>query len=164
MGVQGAAVDLVAVPPNTTQKIMAALRPAGSLGKIQEKLFRAEGLGQIIIRPGLQSLDAIFRLGPRREHDDGCFGRAAVPPELLEDPVTIPAGKHQVEDHQVGRFLQGHLETRNPVMGNQGLVSRPIQVEGDQFRHIRLVFNNQYSVNEMKPVYRRSGRESGQFL
>ena len=38
MGVEGAAVDVVAVPPHGAQDVVAVLRAAGALGEEQEQL------------------------------------------------------------------------------------------------------------------------------
>lgn len=86
-------------------------------------------------------------MGPSRQHDDGGVIGPAVPPQVLEDGVTVFSGKHEVEQNQVRNLFQGHLQAEETVVGYHGLGSGPVQIERDEIGDVGLVLDNQDSLH-----------------
>ena len=105
----------------------------------------AEGLGDIIIRPGFQPGDNVRFLPLRRKHDNGDCGALlfALQPPAHFEPVYF--GQHQIKQHQVRRFLLHAGKRLFAGHGAHHLVPFLLQVIGDQFQDVFIIFNNEYS-------------------
>ena len=60
---------------------------------------KIEGLGQIIVRAGAESVEYILRTAARSEHQDG--NEILLRPQFRGDRETIPSRKHDVQDDGV---------------------------------------------------------------
>ena len=73
-----------------------------------EQLLEAERLDEVVVGPGLESLDPVPHLVPRGQHQDAQL----VPrrPQPAADLEAIDPGQHDVEDDEVGKVLARLLE------------------------------------------------------
>src|SRR5215218_9766799 len=86
-----------------------------------EKLGEGEGLGKVVVSPGVQALDAVFDLGAGREHQDGNANLGRPEPLDYLDPVEVR--QHPVDHQQVEILGQGPGESRAAVGGRLDSVS-----------------------------------------
>ena len=93
------------------------LAPADGLDAGQE-LHPAEGLGQVVVGPGVEPPYLVALGGERRQHEDG---HVAHVPDPLEDLPPVEVGHADVEDHQVGLLL---VEEADAVAAQHGLGDR----------------------------------------
>ena len=104
------------------------------------ELFGGEGLGQIVVGPGLQSGHHVMGVGSGGDHDDGHVAGPAQGAAHLE-PVGV--GKHDVDEHHIG----GRLGERGERLLSVGrLLNVPALVfEGQAHRGTNplVVFNGQ---------------------
>ena len=73
----------------------------------EQQLLGQEGLGEIVVGPDLQSLDAILRLAPGGEHQDGDTAGAA---DLPQDFKAIHSRHHHIQDDQRRLLLPPNLK------------------------------------------------------
>ena len=92
----------------------------------QHEFLRAEGLGEVVVGPGFESLDAVLGLGAGGEHDDRDVDGAGVAAEVAEDGVAVPPGQHEVEHDQVRALAQGDLRACDAVVRLEDLDSPPV--------------------------------------
>ena len=101
------------------------------------------GLGDIVIRPGFQTPDAVHLFGARRQHDDrygAGFGAQ------LQAPTHFDAGQfrqHPVQHDQIRRLF-GNLQHRVlAVFGGADAVAFRIKVIGQNLALCRFIFDQQ---------------------
>ena len=125
---QGQLVDLIALPPQ--QSIDAG-----------QQLPGVEGLGEIVVRPGVQPLNAILRVGFGGEHQNGGGAPVGANPACHRKAVQL--GHHHIQNQQVIdpqlRILRAGLAVINALRlkalgGEQRL---------DRIRQQNLVLDNQ---------------------
>jgi hypothetical protein len=75
------------------------------------QLLGREGLGDVVVGPGLEPEDDVHGVGLGRQHHDG---HAGLQPQLTADLEPVLARQHEVEQDQVGLGL---------VEGGDGLVA-----------------------------------------
>ena len=84
-------------------------RPAQQRPDASRELLGGEGLGEVVVGPGLETGDDVVGVGPGRHHDDGDVGGAADRPAHLE---AVDARQHDVDQHHVGRAPAGSAAGR----------------------------------------------------
>ena len=75
------------------------------------QIFQAEGLGNIVIRPDIQTIQHICFHGLCREHNDRHPGLFA---DLNTDFFSGKVGKQQIQDHKRNRFSLKDLQRFPP--------------------------------------------------
>ncbi len=63
--------------------------------------------------------------------------------QLFTDRHTVPAGQHDIEDNDIERSLQRQRKSLFPVIGKVQRVSQGLEIVGDVFRDIAIVFYDQ---------------------
>lgn len=94
----------------------------------KHKFPRRKRLGEVIISPSLEPVDAILLFPQRSEHDDRDSSLGADASAHLD---TIDSGKHAVENYKVRAGSPGDLYGREPVAGPVDNESRGTQVAAD---------------------------------
>jgi hypothetical protein len=85
------------------------------------QLSDVERLDQVIVRSGIESVDAILDRIACREHEDRCpVTEGAQPATKLE---SVHAGHHHVEDDHIRPGVVQLLEPLEPVLGSTYLLS-----------------------------------------
>src|SRR5690606_11425892 len=75
------------------------LRPAQPRADAGDQLLRLERLHDVVVGTRFEAHDDVDRVALGREHDDGYAG---LRPDQAADLDAVPAGEHQVQQHQVG--------------------------------------------------------------
>ena len=78
------------------------VRSAGQRSHPGEQLFEGEGLGQVVVRPGLKGPDFVLDLVAGRQHQDGQVGTLGADPG--KGLVAVETGQHDVEQDDVDRL------------------------------------------------------------
>ena len=115
------------------------LAPADGLEPGQE-LDPAEGLGQVVVGPGVEAPDLVALGGERGQHQDG---HVAHVPDPLEHLPAVEVGQAHVEDDQVGVVL---VELAHPVAAQRRLGDRePLTFEHgpQELPDVRLVLDDE---------------------
>lgn len=112
-------------------------------GDAEHELFGAEGFGHVVVGSEFEAGDAVFGLGAGGEHDDGGFVGAAISFELFEDGDAVFAREHEIEDDEIGDFLEGGDDAVGAVEGFEGFVALALEVEGDEFGDVFFVFDDE---------------------
>ena len=107
-----------------------------------QELARLEGLGEVVVRAGVQTLHPVVEAGARREHE---YGRPHAPrPQPPRELKAVEARKHHVEHDEVADAAQRILEPGGPVIGRLGLKAVLREQLAERFREQPLVFNYKY--------------------
>jgi hypothetical protein len=104
---------------------------------------KLEGLGQIIVRPRLETLQHIFRTAASGEHQHR--HENVLPAKFADHPEAILAGKHDVEDHDIEAVGLPHHQIDGvlAVFNHGNLVTFGFKVETQPTRKMHFVFDNQ---------------------
>ena len=106
-----------------------------------QQLDPAEGLGQVVVGPGVEP-PHLVPLGPERgQHEDG---HVAHVPDPLEDLPAVEVGQPDVEDHDVGVAL---VELADAVPALDGLRDRealPLEQGPQELADVGLVLDDQH--------------------
>ena len=102
-----------------------------------------EGLGDVVIRPGLEAGDAVGRhaLGGEKHHRR--TPQSLIPPQALEQAKAIAARHHHVRDHHIGQHLLRHRPALLAVVGGGHLEALVFEVGLDGRAHARFVVHQQ---------------------
>ncbi len=109
----------------------------------RQNLFKVEGLGDVVIGPGLQAFDLVLPIVARRENQDGVALVAR--PQAADDLEACDLRQAEIDDRNVqGIFESGEqrfLAIRRDIDGEAG-VGEPV------FQHVAqrsFVFDNQHA-------------------
>ena len=83
-----------------------------------------EGLGQVIVSAYVQALHFVVVVIPGADHDDGYLGELA---GALADGVSVHAGHHDIQQHQVRAFIEERCQRCFAVAGGQHAVALHLQ-------------------------------------
>ena len=106
-----------------------------------DDLPHGEGLGDIVVRPGLEPADLVVLLLPGGEQQDG-----HIVPVLAQGLAHVEAdhfGQHDVQQDQVRLLRPGLPQALLAVIGLQNAVALPLQVEAENVHDVLLVLYNQ---------------------
>ena len=98
-----------------------------------------EGLGQVVVGAGIQALDAVHHVGFCGEHQDG--DGAVVAAQLPGHLITVHAGEHHVQDHQIVDAQLGILEARIAVKSGLHFIAPGAQHGRHGLRQKDFIFN-----------------------
>ncbi len=101
-----------------------------------------EGLGHVVIGPGLQPNDHVDGVGPRGQHQDG---HAALLADLAAHLEPVQGGQHDVQDHHVGRLLQSPHQAFAAVHGGAHAKAGLLQAQRGDLSDRRVVLNQEHS-------------------
>lgn len=119
--------------------VAAATRERAQAG---EKLGRLEGLGHVVVRPGVEPADLVLGRGPRGQHEDR--DRDALAAQLVDELGAVHAGKHHVEHDGVVRAREGGAKAAAPVVEGLGVVGVTLEYVHDGVGEVAFVLNHQY--------------------
>ncbi len=110
----------------------------------RNQLARGEGLGDIIVCPGLQPTHPIFLLAARGEHDDRHIRRVGTAAQLAAQFDARQPLDHPVEQDDVGQFLL-HPQQRFLAIGGMA-DGEPLSAEmpDDEFRQRGIVLDQKH--------------------
>lgn len=116
------------------------LPPAEHSPNPADKLVRLEGLGQVIVRSGVEAGDAVIFLCLDSEHHHRCFD--ALPPQVLQNGNAVHFRHHHIENDGIilGRF--------RIFAGGQPVVDRvhskwvPFKKDGQRLGQVHFVLRN----------------------
>ena len=103
-------------------------------------LVEAEGLGDVVVAADCQSGDLVLGVILRREEQDRC--RIAGCPQPLGHPEAVHVGEHDVQDDQVGFFLEHRRNSGCAVSDRPHREAREAKACGEKVTNVRLVVNN----------------------
>lgn len=118
-------------------------RPTEDAPQARGELFEMEGLGEIIIRTEVESLDAVLRRAAGREHQDGC--RVTRIAQCSEHGIAVELGQHHVQHDGVEMIVHRQVEPRFTVGDGFHDVSFLFKPTLDEAGNLAFVFDNQYS-------------------
>ena len=99
-------------------------------------------LGEVVVRPGVEALDAVLHVGARREHE---YGRGHAPgPDAPREAVTVQPRHHYVEQQQVVYARLGILRAAIPVAHDLDLEPAQLQQRLERLRQQGLVLYDKY--------------------
>ena len=114
--------------------------PEQRLGARHELLW-VKRLGEVVVCADLEADHLVGDLVSGREHDDRHLALLA---DLLADRQAVGAGKHDVEDHEVGLDLAEPGERLRPVPHSLDLVTLAGQVEAGELDDMVLVVDDHH--------------------
>ena len=107
----------------------------------REQLLDLEWLDDVVIRAHLQAGDLVLGLALGGEHDDGHFHGLA---QLAADLPAVHDGQHDVEQHEVGLDLLGHLDGLAAVGRMRHLEPVLLQVQAQQLCDVVIVLHDEH--------------------
>ena len=106
-----------------------------------QELVEGERLGDVVGGAEVEALDPVGDLALRRQHDHRqCRLRA---PDRCEDLDPVAAGKHPVEDDEVGVGAQGQALPADAVRGDRDPVALRFEPPRQEVGDPRLVLDDQ---------------------
>ena len=124
----------------------------------EDELLGAEGLCQIIIDARFQAADSVVDLTLGGQHQDRNLIGPGVSLHFLQDGKAVHAGEHEVEDNEIGLFLEDFLKALPSVVHHINGVAYPLKVEGNQRSDIDFIFDDQDFVTHWVKVNSRIDR------
>ena len=106
-----------------------------------DDLVEAERLGDVVVAAGVQARDLVLGLvlGGEEEDRRGVAGAA----QPLRDAEAVHVGEHDVEDDEVGLFLEHGRDRLGAVGDGPDLESGESQARDEQVADVRLVVDDQ---------------------
>ncbi|MNV81494.1 hypothetical protein D3C71_1751620 [compost metagenome] len=101
---------------------------------------RLEGLGQIIIRPQLQSPNFVLRVGTGRQHQDR---NIIFLPDRLAHLPAIHIWHHHIQQHNIELLTRRQVQRFPPCRGLRDLKSLFRQINAQQIAHIPFIIHDQ---------------------
>lgn len=124
----------------------------------KDEFLGAEGFCEVIIDPGFQAANTIVDLAFGGQHQD----RNGVGPDValhfLQDGKAVHAGEHEVEDNEIGLFLEDFLKALPPVVRHINGIAYPLKVKANQRSDIDFIFDDQDFVTHWVKVNSRIDR------
>jgi hypothetical protein len=120
-------------------KVLAA--PAGHGPYAGQQLLGLEGLGQIVVRPGVQTLHLVAELGLCRQHQYG-RGYSAVP-QTAQDLKAVHFRHHHVQYYPVVAALKTVVQSVLPVVHGVHGVFVVSQYDGESVGELFFIVGQQ---------------------
>ena len=105
-----------------------------------QEFVRAEGLGEVVIRPQIQCGDLVPLMGAGGDHHHRQAGPAA---QAAEDVQTIHVRQAEVQNDQVGTVGGDHGKRLLAGLGLHGFIAVVVEDRGNEVRDALLVLNYQ---------------------
>lgn len=116
--------------------------PRRSSARAWPGLGEPEGLGDVVVGPGVEPDDGVDLVGPGGEDEHG--HGVALAPQPATDLQTVHRGQAEVEDDEVGVVARG-LEGLAAVGADVDVVALTSQGPGQGFGDRRVVLGEQHS-------------------
>ena len=116
----------------------------------REQLGERERLHEVVVRAGLQPLDAVAHAAQRRQHEHRRLDPGGA--HRLDDGKTVDARQHAVYDHDVVARLGGEKQPVAAVLRLVDHVAAFPQPVRDESRGVGVVFNQQ-NLHGQRPEY-----------
>ena len=113
----------------------------------ENEFFGGKRLGHVVIGAEFEAGDPVIQFTAGGEHDDGDLTGTGVAPKVLENPETVPARQHQVQNNQIWLVLLGQKNSRESVPSRQNFQTLPLQVKSNQIENVGFVINNENSMH-----------------
>ena len=104
-----------------SESVSGIVAPRRRLGAAEDgahpgdELVHAEGLGHVVVRPGVEAADLVGLLRARGEHQDG--DERVDAPQLLAHGVAVHVREHQIQDDGVGTLAPRQGDAILPLPG-----------------------------------------------
>ena len=122
-------------------RVGGGLGPAYGGAQPGEQFVHAEGLGDVVVRAGVERLDLLVGSVAGGEHQD----RHARPaPQPLDDLDAVHVGQTEVEDDHVGVAGGGELKGARAVVGGVHLVLAGAQIDRESAYDLRFVVDHEH--------------------
>ena len=106
----------------------------------RQQLIHREGLGDVILSPGVEGLHLLRRPRPSRNNQDRRLGP---PPHRLDDLNPVQTRHAEIQQDDVGLVIDSHLEGVLTIAGQQDLVSARPQGDPQRPQDLRVVVSNE---------------------
>ena len=136
-------IDLEVTETQVSHRFLRRLGAGEQLPDAKHELPRAEGLGDVIIRPKFQTEHAVHFRRTRREHDDGNARGDRITPEDLADLEAVDLGQHDIEHDQRRPLVAGGRDRPGAILGQDRGEARLAQTEPEHLEGVGLVVNQQ---------------------
>ena len=107
-----------------------------------EELLEGERLREVVVGAGVESAHAVVDAVERGKQQDGGVDAAAA--EGLAHLHAVDLGQHHVEDDDVVRAFEGHLQALLAVVGEVGGVAFFLEHAADELRQAALILDDKY--------------------
>ena len=106
-----------------------------------QQFLRFKGLGKIVIRAAVQSMDAVAHVafGGQHQHRRGDAGF----PQLLRHLKAVYAGQHHVQHHQIIDAGHGIVQAADAVIAHVSGIALPVQQLAQGVRQPDLILHDQ---------------------
>ena len=129
-----------------TVHLLEAFGPFDGAPRLGEQLLRGERFGQVVVGAALEPLQARFRIGECRDHDDRQVRVVRLAANRLADVVAAAPRQLDVQEHQVRLFLERNLECVLAVVGGQDAVAVCSESDLQEFNDARIVVHHENRV------------------
>ena len=107
----------------------------------RQQFIGAERFHEVIVRAGVEAGDAVLDLPLGREHEDR-FG-VAEPAQFGAQREAVELREHDVEEQEVGLFLERAVQALDAVGGGEDTVALGLEHVGQRRAHGGFVFDDQ---------------------
>ena len=116
------------------------LRPPQQRPDAGEQLHHPEGLGDIVIRPAVQTQDLVVLRPLGGEHDDGKLGCADSAPQLFQHAQPVLLRQHHIQQHQRGHLVRHGVPEFRRQAEASGLPALAVEGVDDKIPDAVVVF------------------------
>ena len=102
-----------------------------------------ERLGDVIVRPDLQTDHHVDHVGPAGEHDDAHTGAIRLRPDLAGQLKPVLAGQNEVQEHQIDLHARQALPHGRAIGGSADLKALTSQIAGEHLTNFGIVVDDQ---------------------
>ena len=120
-----------------------------------DQLVDVEGLGDVVVRTGVERLDLVAAGGPPGQDDDGHGGPAA---QVGDDGHPVEVGEAEVKDDDVGSHCYGFGEGLPAGVGGGDRVTAGGQVHAHRPHDLRVVVDEENPIHVAAAVCGRGRR------
>ena len=110
-----------------------------------QQLFRREGLGDVVVSPGIQTLYLVSLVSTGCQHQDGNGTRPLLLPPTATQRCSALAGQHPVKQNQIRHLGINFAAGGLGVEHQRGREPTVTQVDRNQFGNGGFVFDHQHA-------------------
>ena len=115
--------------------------PASHRADTGDELRQGEGLGQVVVRPGIEAVHALVDFAARGQQQDG--HRVAPFAQLAKDAEAVPSRQHDVQHQRVVRRRLGQMQRVVAIVADVDREALGAERLPDERRGLRVVFDDQ---------------------